>query len=79
MQWSREEEELRFLDSSSHQSGQYTVVLRGGRKLCPKLVKICQQCRMDFTDMNKKYVIKTVSASEITDDSGKRKTYTGTI
>ena len=34
---------------------------------------------MDFTDMNDKYVIKTFGAGEITDDSGKRKTYTGNI
>ena len=29
--------------------------------------------------MNDKYVIKTVDAREITDDSGKRKTYAGNI
>ena len=34
---------------------------------------------MDFNDMNDKYVIKTVDAREITDDSGKRKTHTGNI
>ena len=74
-----QEEELSFLDPSCHQSGQYTIVLRGDHKLCPKSVKRYQQCRMDFTDMNDKYVIKTVGACEITDDSGKQKTYTGNI
>ena len=34
---------------------------------------------MDFTDMNNKYVIKTVGACKITDDSGKQKTYAGNI
>ena len=34
---------------------------------------------MDFNDMNDKCVIKTVGAREVTDDSGKRKTYTGNI
>ena len=74
-----QEEELSFLDPSRHQSGQYTIVLRGDHKLCPKLVKRCQQCRMDFNDMNHKYVIKTVGACEVTDGSGKRKTYLGNI
>ena len=57
-----QEEELIFLDPSRHQSGQYTIVLRGDHKLCPKSVKRCQQCRMDSTDINNKYVIKTVGA-----------------
>ena len=74
-----QEEELNFLDPSRHQSGQYTIVLRGDHKLCPKSVKRFQQCRMDFNDMNDKYVIKTVGAREVTDDSGKQKVYTGNI
>ena len=74
-----QEEELSFLDPSRHQSGQYTIVVRGDHKLVPKSVKKCQQCRMDFNDMNDKCVIKTVGAREVTDDSGKRKTYTGNI
>ena len=45
-----QEEELKFLDPSR----QY--------KLCPKSVKRCQQCRMVFTDINDKSVIKTVGA-----------------
>ena len=45
-----QEEELRFLDPSSHY------------KLCPKSAKRCQQCRMVFTDINGKSVIKTVGA-----------------
>ena len=74
-----QEQESSFLDPSRHQSGQYTVVLRGDHKLCPKLVKRYQECQMDFNDMNDKYAIKTVGAHEVTDGSGKRKTYLGNI
>ena len=34
---------------------------------------------MDFNDMNDKYAIKTVGAHEVTNGSGKRKTYLGNI
>ena len=68
-----QEEELSFLDPSRHQSGQYAIVLCGDHKLSPMSVKRCQQCRMDFTDTNNKYVIKTVGAREITVIRGNEK------
>ena len=58
-----QDREVRFLDPSRHQCEQCTIVLLGDHKLCPKSVKICQQCRMKFTDMNDKYVIKAVDCA----------------
>ena len=62
--------DLSFLDPGRTCGVQYSLVLRSDHKLCPQIVKRCQQCKREFTTQDKLVIKSYGDRGDYTNKSG---------